>query len=80
MTSHHRHGAVLTKTSHTSEDESRVGRAHHVRADAETFAHAGPERIDQHVGAVDELAKRGHVVGILQVKRYGALAPCERTD
>jgi hypothetical protein len=71
-----RQRASLTETRHAANHQARVPGVADIRAQAQTFQHAGAETFDQHVGAVQQ-AQRGVAPGRrLQVQCHRAPAAC----
>ena len=69
---------VLAPAGHPAVDEARRSRMALRRADAEAFGDAGPEALDEQVGARREVEAAGDVRGRLEVQRDRALAAPEQ--
>ncbi len=68
---------VLAPAGHPSEHQLRVPGVTGIRADSETFHHAGAEPFDQRIGRLDEGEQRLDAVGVLEVDR-DVLAPAQQ--
>jgi hypothetical protein len=66
--------ALLSPARHAAVDEARVARETDVGAEAEALHHAGPEPLDQRVGALDHPERGGDRLGALQIERHAAAA------
>ena len=74
----HRQRTVLTPAGDAGEDQPRVDRRALVGPDAEPFAGAGPEAVEQHVGLRGEVEQLLRFV--LDVKVDDALAAVQQVD
>lgn len=61
-------------------DHARIGGTDAVVAEPEPVHAAGPEVLDDDVGAAGQFAGGGHVVGLAQVERDRALAPVDAEE
>ena len=75
-----RHRTVLAPPGHAPVDELRVAGEAHVGAEAEALGHAGPEALEQRVGALDELQHELDALGVLQVDADRAAAAVQRLE
>ena len=71
---------ALTPSGDAGEDEPGVAAETDVRTDAEPFGDAGPERVDQDVGPIDETEQRVGAVRVLEVDPHRGTTPCEQVD
>ena len=67
-------GAGLPPSGHASVHQLRVAAEAHVGAETQPLHHAGPEALDQRVGARHEVEQGGDAVGVLEVDRDVATA------
>ena len=67
--------AVLAVAADRAEDDARVRAAERLEADAEPVHDAGPERLDDRVGAGGEAEERGGALRAAEVEGDGALVP-----
>src|SRR3970040_1739326 len=65
---------ILPPAGHAAVDEARVAGERRIRAEAEALHHAGPEALDEHIGARDELPAGCVRARRFQVERDRALA------
>jgi len=62
--------AGLAPAGHPPVDEPRIALPAYVRADAESLGHIGPERLEQHVGAVNHGQQRLWPCCVLQIDQH----------
>ena len=75
-----RHRTVLAPARHASVDELRVAGEARVGTEAEPLGDAGPEALEQRVGALDEPQHELDAVGVLQVDADRAAAAVQRLE
>ena len=75
---HLRVGPLLTPAGHAAEDEPLVARQADIGAEPEAFHDAGPEALEERVGALDQLKRDLDAVGMLEVECDRASAAGEQ--
>ena len=73
-------GAVVTEPGHGQHHEARVSLLQELEAQPESVEHAGPEVLDEHVSAVDQLQQYLAIRLVLEVERDGLLVAVGREE